>query len=378
MPKPLQIDRTTARRFALAATGIPLRFATPRSALEHLGFIQIDPINVCGRMHEHICRNRIENYQEGDLHRFLHGISEETPFGETTLPPDQRFAIEHFHPGRAVLAAFPPEAWPYLKRLMKLRAQTPGNWAGQLKTEEKQIATQVLKSIKQRGACGSEHFEHQGSLHNGWSNNRTVKVVLDKLFAHGRLLIARRLNGRRIYDLPERILPASILATKTPTQLQTDRWLALLKLRQHRLVSLTRTEFALVKSSIIEVTIGGCPPLFLLKEDSPLMESLREIQTQDYPPLLLAPLDPIILNRTITSKLWDFDYTWEVYTPPDKRVRGYYALPILANNELVGYVDPKADRKSKKLTVVSSSAPECVSFSESVHSLAKFLRLSTA
>ena len=71
------------------------------------------------------------------------------------------------------------------------------------------------------------------------------------------------------------------------------------------------------------------------------------------PPRLLAPLDPLIYDRRVTAALWGFDYTWEVYTPPLKRVRGYYALPVLAGTDIVGHVDPKADRAARKLVVVS-------------------------
>jgi uncharacterized protein YcaQ len=77
----------------------------------------------------------------------------------------------------------------------------------------------------------------------------------------------------------------------------------------------------------------------------------------DAPPaadaLLLAPLDPLIYDRKLTLRLWGFDYVWEVYTPPARRKRGYYALPVLAGTEIVGHVDPKADRERRRLVVVS-------------------------
>ena len=68
---------------------------------------------------------------------------------------------------------------------------------------------------------------------------------------------------------------------------------------------------------------------------------------------LLAPLDPLIYDRRLTAALWNFDYTWEAYTPPLKRIRGHYALPVLAGTDLVGHVNPKADRPQRKLVIVS-------------------------
>jgi hypothetical protein len=91
--------------------------------------------------------------------------------------------------------------------------------------------------------------------------------------------------------------------------------------------------------------------------------------------LLLAPLDPIIYDRRVTAALWDFDYTWEAYTPPHKRVRGHYALPILAGTEIVGDVDPKADRERKKLRIVSRRVRRGFRSAPAVAALAEFLGL---
>ncbi len=96
-------------------------------------------------------------------------------------------------------------------------------------------------------------------------------------------------------------------------------------------------------------------PLFSEIENASAQTAAREEQesTIENLPLLLAPLDPIIYDRRVTAALWDFDYTWEAYPPSVKRVRGYYALPILAGTEIVGHLDPKADRAQRKLTVAS-------------------------
>ena len=92
-------------------------------------------------------------------------------------------------------------------------------------------------------------------------------------------------------------------------------------------------------------------------------------------PLLLAPLDPLIYDRRITQSLWGFDYTWEVYTPPARRKRGYYALPVLAGLEIVGHVDPKADREKRKLAVVSRRVRRGHRVAGAIDQLAAFLGL---
>lgn len=194
---------------------------------------------------------------------------------------------------------------------------------------------------------------------------------------HGRVLITARRNFRRVYDLPERVLPAAMLATPMPTPDETARWLVLLKLRQRRLVTLKRTELPVVGDHVQAVRVEGCPLLYCLRSDLPLLsevENLRsEIEIQA--PLLLAPLDPLIYDRRVTSALWNYDYTWEVYTPPAKRQRGYYALPVLAGTEIVGHVDPKADRDNRKLRIVSRSIRRGHQVAPAVSTLARFLGL---
>src|SRR5207253_10000256 len=151
-----------------------------------------------------------------------------------------------------------------------------------------------------------------------------------------------RVGTRRYYDLPERVLPAATLKSAEPSPAQTARWVTLLKVRQRRLLTLSRTELRHVADDVRAIAVEGCPPLYCLREDLALLDVPdTEAMSQ---PRLLAPLDPLIYDRRLTRRLWDYDYTWEVYTPPGKRVRGYYALPVLAGLELVGHIDPKADR----------------------------------
>ncbi len=107
----------------------------------------------------------------------------------------------------------------------------------------------------------------------------------------------------------------------------------------------------------IYIADTDCLPLCWLHADAPLLLSAIETQKSKIEnppgPLLLAPRDPLIYEWRVSATLWDLDYTWEVYTPPAKRVRGYYALHVLAATELVGLVDPKVGRDRRKLCVVS-------------------------
>jgi uncharacterized protein YcaQ len=369
--KPLSLDPVTARRFLRRALLLDTPAPDVATALSHLGFVQIDPINIAGRMHDHILRHRVAGYAEGGLMRHLHG-------GDAPLPAAARTAFEHHIPSVNILVAFPLDAWPHLLAVMRQRTRRHGAWSGRLSPRQQQLAPQLLAEITARGPLGSEDFTGTGRSRHVWGAATQAKATLQKLFFHGRLLIARRGEGnRRFYDLPERVLPAAVLARPEPSGAETGRWEILLKLRQRRLVTLKRGELPHVEDLVQRVAIEGCPPLFCLQSDLPLLESRRPGR-RELPaatPLLLAPLDPLIYDRRVTAALWKFDYTWEAYTPPPKRRRGYYALPVLSGTELVGHVDPKADRPARRLRIMARAVKRGHPVTTAVGELARFLGL---
>lgn len=371
-PAPLTITPAQARRFLRRALLIDAPAPDVASALAHHGYIQIDPINVCGRMHDLILRNRVLGYREGDLTRHLHGHGK-------NLSAENRISFEHHLPSTGVLVAFPLDAWPHLLAAMKARTRRASAWSGRLTPRERDLAPRVFAAIAEQGPLSPDAIDDGRRARRFWGSATLAKSTMQKLFFHGRLLIAQRENNRRIYDLPERILPASILAQPVPPPADTGRWLAILKLRQHRLVRLKRGELALVEDLVQPVRVAGSPPFFCLREDLPSLEAAAAAPAPSagalVQPLLLAPLDPLIYDRRLTRLLWDFDYTWEVYTPPSRRKRGYYALPVLAGTEIVGHVDPKADRPNRRLGVVSRRLRRGYQASSAVKELATFLNL---
>ncbi len=380
-PAPLVLTPLHARRFARHAVLLASPVADVATTLAHLGYVQIDPINVCGRMHDLILRNRVRDYREGDLMRHLHHDDDApNPKPKALNPkhPSARLAFEHHLPGSNILVAFPLEAWPHLLATMQRRARTHGPWSGRLTPREKLLAERILAEIAARGPLSSNDFTDTGRARRVWGTSTLAKSTLQKLFFHGRVLISHRRDQRRVYDLPERILPSHVLSKPAPSATDTARYLVLLKLRQRRLVRLTRDELSLVSDLVQPLSIENCPTLHCLRSDIPLLDQIENPKSKaENPPhpLLLAPLDPLIYDRRVTRDLWNFDYTWEVYTPPAKRVRGYYALPVLAGSEIVGHVDPKADREERRLVVVSRSVRRGYSLSPAIASLATFLNL---
>jgi uncharacterized protein YcaQ len=322
-------------------------------------------------MHDLILRNRVEGYREGDLTRHLHG-------SDRALAAQERIAFEHHLPSTNILVAFPLEAWPHLHAAARARTRRSGAWSGRLTPREKAMAERVLAAIGERGPLAPDALADGQRGRRVWGSATLAKSTMQKLFYHGRLLISHRTSNRRVYNLPERVLPAAIRDLPEPTAGETARWLATLKLRQHRLVRLKRDELTAVEDVVQPVQVEDTPILYCLRDDAPVFDpASREPEAGAAPsrPLLLAPLDPLIYDRRVLESVWGFRYTWEVYLPPARRQRGYYALPILAGTELVGHVDPKADREARRLRVVAKKIRRGYAAGPAVRELAQFLGL---
>jgi uncharacterized protein YcaQ len=360
MPAPIELSVETARRFMRQATGLDTPFPDVQSALDHLGYVQLDPLNVCGRMQDLILRNRVAGYREGGLLAHVHQPA--------------RPGFEHFLPGQGILVVFPRDASRYLRVHMQQRRTDARGYAGKLSAAEEKLATRILGELRDRGPLTSEDLDHYGRSSSAWGRSgRVAKTMFDKLFAHGRVLITARREFRRVFDLPERVLPAEVLAQKDATEDEAARWALLTRLRQRRLVALKKQERALVDDAVCEVHVEDAPALFCLKTDLPVLDAAARCDTREHEPRLIAPLDPLIYDRRLTERLWDFSYTWEVYTPAHKRVRGYYALPVLAGTEFVGHVEPRIDREKRKITVLSRKLRRGHSAASALQELGRFL-----
>jgi len=366
MPAPaLSITPVQARRFVLQRLGLVRPYATVAGVLADLGYVQLDPINVCGRMHDLILRNRVAGYREGELLRHTHA-----------LDGREREAFEHYLPGRGILVVFPLSVWPVIATVTHARREgrSPDWTSRRLTRVEKAIARRILEEIRERGPLTSDDIEHDGRTMTAWGTpGRLVKTVLEALFYRGEVLIRARRDFRRVYDLPERVIPEAVRA-KAPLDHETvRRELVRLQVRQRRLVALKRRDRALLGDEVVDVRVDGGPVAQVLREDLAHLEASADAAAESGDVQLLAPLDPAIYDRAVTRRVWDFDYTWEVYTPPVKRVRGYYALPVLSRGEIVGHVDSRVDREARRLRVVSRSVRRGHVTRDAVRALAAFL-----
>ena len=307
------------------------------SAVERLEFAQEDSINVCGRIHDLILWARVAGYAPSLLHDALY----QSP----------RQVFEYYFPNLVVL---PLADYPYFVRAMQRRAATPGRWHG-LQDDEHAVAERVLAHmdthgpLRTRAAAGED-----GHTMSGWGTRTTVAArVITKLWLHGRLTVARRENFERWFDRTERLLP-HVAALPLPTEADEQAHLLRKRKRSQRLFRLRKGDTdTLGADAFVPLKIEGVArQWWILREDLPALHAAHDGTASDTLHLL-APLDPLVYDRGRNRDVWDFDYTWEVYTPAAKRKWGYYVLPILHGDRLVGRVDPKIDRKTGLLTLHS-------------------------
>jgi uncharacterized protein YcaQ len=262
----------------------------------------------------------------------------------------------------------PVEDYPMHRRRM-VEFATSHPWRGNVFEREPELTAQVLREIGERGPLASRHFE--GSGPGGMWNWKPAKVVLEALHSAGRLVIAGRDGFQRLYDLPERVLPPEILAGAPPTDDEYVRWatlrgvLARGALTEAAVAEMWRLRGgaarvrphadALVaegKLRRLAVEDGKAPILVPAGAEPDGVEPDRADLNGALPPaLLLSPFDNLVWDRTFLERVFGFRHVIEVYKREHERVYGYYVLPLLKRDRLVGRADLKHDRSEGVLRV---------------------------
>ncbi|GAA5181753.1 winged helix-turn-helix domain-containing protein [Rugosimonospora acidiphila] len=383
MPRPRALDSLSpaqARRIALAAQG----FLDPapagavdrrhlRRVLGRLGLLQMDSVNVLQRAHYLPLYSRLGPYPTQLLDRAAYR-------GDREL-------FEYWGHEASLL---PIDLHPFLR----WRMATDHPWGGVSRLAQRQrgLVDWVRNEVIDNGPLTAAQIEADVPRRTGnwgWNWSET-KIALEWLFWRGEVLVDRRNSAfARVYDIPERILPASVLRAPTPEPAEAYRELvrrsalslgvaAEPDLRDYfRLpVRPTRTAIAdLVEAGeLIVVSVAGWRTPVYLHRDARLPRWVRAST-------LVSPFDPVVWKRDRAQRLFDFSYRIEIYTPAAQRVYGYYVLPFLLGDRLVARVDLKADRAASVLRVPAAWAepkapPEtAAALAAELHRLAGWLGL---
>lgn len=353
MSPKMKISAALARRIALAAqgfgTGRPdgaINRGHVKRAIERLGLLQIDSVNVLARAHYLPLFSRLGNYDSAHLD----GLA----WGRTS----QRGLFEFWAHEASLL---PLASQPLLRwRMKRAAAGTSKGTLQQFRLEKTAYIEDVRRQIEARGALAASELADGGPKRGPWWGWNDGKLALEWLFFAGIVTTATRRGAfERVYDLSERVLPADIQALPTPAAEEAQRELLRLSARalgvatEFDLRDYFRLPVADTKARLAELVEAGdlLPvevegwnrPAFL----DPAARQPRRIEAR----ALLAPFDPLIWERDRTERIFDFFYRIEIYTPVAKRKHGYYVLPFLLGDRLVGRIDLKSDRPNSKLLV---------------------------
>jgi uncharacterized protein YcaQ len=350
-----------ARRIALAAQGFADPLPTGRVTARHLHrvlnrtqLLQIDSVNVFARAHHMPVYSRVGAW-------------------DPALLDDVAFRRREVFEYWGHMASYLPVALQPLLRWRMARAEAHEEGWGhivRLNKERPEFVEEVRRRVAAEGPVSAAQLREETSDLGPWWGWDDVKMALEFLFWSGKVAIARRTSGfERVYDVPERVLPAEVLARPTPPKDEAQRELVRLSARSLGVATerdlrdyfrLTpgdgkQAVAALVEEgALVPVTVEGWKnPAYL----DPGAARPRWVRRS----ALLSPFDPLVWERARTQRLWGVDYRIEIYVPAPKRVYGYYCLLFLQDEEITARVDLKSDRKDGVLRVAAAWVePGCV------------------
>ncbi|HVP60062.1 MAG TPA: crosslink repair DNA glycosylase YcaQ family protein [Myxococcaceae bacterium] len=348
-----QARRFLVRRHFLAPPrALPARAESVLRVVRELGSVQFDPLEVTGaRNDDLVLAARIRNYRRGWMERWLYGARAE------------RQLFEAYNKSLNIL---PVEELPVHRVDWEQWHRRDGAYQGLLHRHA-DIAQAILERLEREGALPGSAFVERGGqrLLWGWGSVTVPRAVLYALFRTGQIGIARRVGNVRVYDRIERLFPGALLDTRLPDEevrrhqlLSRFRGVGLLGLRAGAEIwsgtvparqRLRLTEAMVADGTLRRVRVQGVrDERFMLAADARFLRG-GALRTRGV--ALLAPLDPLVWDRELLRQLFDFDYVWEVYVPAKARKHGYYVLPLLWGDRLVGRIEPRIDRKAGVLRV---------------------------
>jgi len=352
--KTIDLSLALAQRLALNAqlldgrTDLSAGKEGVAQTIETLGYVQIDTIAVIERAHHHTLWTRQPDYEAEMLHE---------------LQAEDRRIFEYWGHAASYL---PISDYRYYRPRMQSFNNPDSKWAKRRLEQCGHLMQPILARIREEGPLSSKDFAApEGSKRQGWWDWKPAKIALELLFWRGELMISERRNFQRVYDLTERVLPDDV-DTRMPDQAELGQFYVRRALAAHGLAQekeirdhLHGANKAMISQAIQALVDAGEVISLTINEGdgkdyyalAGAMEQAADLKESSPHLFFLSPFDNLIIQRERIKRLFDFDYTIECYVPAAKRQYGYFTLPILWGEALVGRLDPKAERKEKRLII---------------------------
>jgi uncharacterized protein YcaQ len=338
------VSLTSVRRIAIDAQGYAGRHrrgttAAVETTVRRLSCVQLDSISTVERSHRITLGARIGAYPADAVSLLL-----------------RRGRLFEYWAHEACL--LPVEDWPLFRPAMENGGR---RWYGQVDRTHPHLREHILEEIRARGPLGSRHFEgaaRQGEMW-GW---KPAKQMLELLWNHGELVVAGRQGFQRLYDLPERVLPRTVL--EAPTPVEPDRLHELALRAVHARGALTERGIvehwrlsggtARVREAVSALVAEGALDRLAVEDGGApvLVPSGTELdRPRPSEAVLLSPFENLLWDRPFAARILGFDHLIEVYKPAPERRFGYYVLPFLWRDRIVGRADLKSERATGELVV---------------------------
>jgi uncharacterized protein YcaQ len=345
--------------------------AATQTAVEHLGYVQIDTINVIERCHHHILWSRIPDYRREHLHRA------------------QSIDKSVFEYWTHALSYVPTRDIRFFLTEMKRHRQTPNGWFSAVKKED---LRKVMTLIRRDGALSIRDIDDDVLVEkdHAWASRKPSKRALQLAFYNGTLTISERSGMVKTYELIERHF-----GWEKPPSPATDR-----QILDYMLDRALRAQGVVSLDSICHLDAGRKPEIRQLIEARMRRRQLLPVAVEGAGPVehwaeprtlesgaapseetvhILSPFDPLIIQRKRLKLFFGYDHRFEAYVPKEKRVFGYFALPVLVGDEIVAAIDLKADREKQTLVVqqwswvgAGSEAAHKAAIEEALHRFERF------
>jgi uncharacterized protein YcaQ len=339
-----QLNLSNAEARAVALNSLGFIESKPQSVLDvfdRTNLLQVDSVNVFERAHYLPLFSRLGRYDKSELDQLTGGFNPKL--------------IEYWAHEASIIKTdeLPLFHW-------RMSDNRYHNW-------DEALGQWIAAELKERGPLTTSDFEHPGHSRKGaWWGWSDVKQTLERMFYCGALVSGGRTKFKRIYALPEQVLPSALFedppsATDAQKELLVKAAVSLGVGTKKDLADYFRLKSKDVLAHFDElVEEGRLNPVSVDGWKEPAYVSLQaNLNPKSHEgTTILSPFDPVCWNRDRTSRLFGFDYKIEIYVPAEKRKFGYYSLPVLHNGELIARLDLKSNRQLNKLQVQSSWAEE--------------------